>query len=408
MPAASDPIPPDAEVAAPDSPEAAIDLVRTCMADCTPLIDYGDFHSGLGHPPASAGESTRHYRYRGRGIECFERDFVVRIGAGATMADIRTALGTHGQFVPLDGDDELTLGELVLHDVWGPMRIGFGAARDLLLGVRFIDGQGGDVRAGGRTVKNVAGYDLSRFIVGSLGEMGLPCELTLRTSAEPAHVRMLDLALPVSSSVDGLMPELLATDAAPAAMALERGEGTWRLKLTYFGEEGETRHQVTALEKWLQQKGLIGQTADLVRHEGGFDEYRQCAAAGRAWQREATTLLKLIVPPALTGQTLDELYRRVEGAGLHWLAYPAHGTIWVGGSANGEQVHALEAHGSGAAIAAVGMKAWYRRPEYARKMPPFAPPQPDWPLLARIKHALDPHHLFNPGRMLPLKERGDG
>lgn len=408
MHAASDPIPPDADVAAPDSPEAAIDLVRTCMADCTPLIDYGDFHTGLGHPPASAGGGSRRYRYRGRGIECFERDFVVRIGAGATMADIRTALHAHGQFLPLDGDDELMLGELVLHNVWGPMRIGFGAARDLLLGVRFIDGEGGDVRAGGRTVKNVAGYDLSRFIIGSLGEMGLLCELTLRTSPEPAHVRMLEIGLPAAASVDGLVPELLATDAAPAAMALERGEDNWRLKLTYFGEEGETQHQASGLEKWLGQRGLSDLTAGLVRREGGFDDYRQRAAASLAWQRGATTLLKLIVPPAVTGQTVDELYRRVEGPGLHWLAYPAHGAIWVGGSANGEQVHALEAHGSGAVIAAAGMKAWYHRPEYARQMPPFAPPQPDWPLLARIKHALDPHHLFNPGRMLTLKEGGDG
>ena len=394
----SAPIPPPADRMAIDSPDAAIERVRSAATDTTPLVDYGDFHAGLGHRPPVM---HRRYRYTHDVIEHHQHDLVVKAAAGATLGQLQRELARHGQFLPLDGDQELTIGELILHNVWGPLRIGFGAARDLLLGARFIDGRGGDIRTGGRTVKNVAGYDLSRFMVGSLGEMGMLIEATLRTAATPAHVRLLELALDTPARLDEAIPHLLTTDAAPAAMDLAASDGRWVLRLGYFGQEQDTRYQAGALEQWLTEAGLATADTGLQRDGGDLPAWQQRAAEHRAWQKGAAALLKLILPPAVTGKVLEDLHRHLPGAGLHWLAYPAHGVIWVGGDADAAALGPLDARAAEHTIAHAGMKAWYRRPDDARHLAAFAPPQPDWPLLARIRHALDPQRLFNPGRMLP-------
>src|SRR3982751_4161223 len=120
------------------------------------------------------------------GIECFARDMTATISADVTLAAAQAKLAELGQWLPIDGDVHSALGELVENNSTGPLRLGFGGWRDLLLGVQFSNGRGELITAGGRTVKNVAGYDLTKFVVGQRGVFGRLVTFTARTYRLPA------------------------------------------------------------------------------------------------------------------------------------------------------------------------------------------------------------------------------
>ena len=128
-----------------DDPVALRDLVNDCLARANPLVDYGIAHAGLGHPPPP--EHTR-LSQQGGVIEHYERDLVLRAACGTPLGALQAALRPHNQFLPIDADPDLTLGEIINHNVYGPLRVSFGAVRDLMLGARYVDGKGRDIHVG--------------------------------------------------------------------------------------------------------------------------------------------------------------------------------------------------------------------------------------------------------------------
>src|SRR5436305_3441564 len=105
-------------------------------------------------------------------IEHFVADLTVTASADVTLEQLQHTLARGDQWLPIDGNPKRTLGELVESNSTGPLRLGFGAWRDMLLGVQFTTRSGRRITAGARTMKNVAGYDLSKFMVGQRGVFG--------------------------------------------------------------------------------------------------------------------------------------------------------------------------------------------------------------------------------------------
>jgi hypothetical protein len=114
------------------------------------------------------------------------RDMTATFSSDVTLAEAQEKLAALGQWLAVDGDASRTLGRLVETNSTGPLRLGYGAWRDLLLGCQFLNGRGELITAGGRTVKNVAGYDLTKFMVGQAGVFGRIVTITTRTYARPA------------------------------------------------------------------------------------------------------------------------------------------------------------------------------------------------------------------------------
>lgn len=108
------------------------------------------------------------------------------LGAQMSLAAVQATLGEQGQWLPMDGEPGAPIGRLVEQNSTGPLRLGYGAWRDLLLGCQFTNGRGEVISAGGRTVKNVAGYDLTKFMVGQGGAFGKIVTITTRTYRRPA------------------------------------------------------------------------------------------------------------------------------------------------------------------------------------------------------------------------------
>ena len=142
--------------------------------------EHDDPHDGLHYRPPR-GELVAP-----GGVELHERDMTATFAADVTLGDAQRRLAQIGQWLPVDGEADAALGDLVSNNSTGPLRLGYGAWRDLLLGAQFANGRGELVTAGGRTVKNVAGYDLTKFMVGQRGAFGRIVTITTRTYRRPA------------------------------------------------------------------------------------------------------------------------------------------------------------------------------------------------------------------------------
>ena len=118
-------------------------------------------------------------------IDCHVRDMTAAFSADVTLAAAQAKLAEFDQWLPIDGDAGSTLGHLVETDSTGPLRLGYGAWRDLLLAVQLHNGRGELITAGVRTVKNVAGYDVPKFMVGQRGIFGRLVTITTRTYRRP-------------------------------------------------------------------------------------------------------------------------------------------------------------------------------------------------------------------------------
>lgn len=130
-------------------------------------------------------------------VEYVPGDLTITVGGGTSLAAIAEATGAHDQWLTLDpfGSQTGTIGATVATGSWGPLATGFGTPRDLVLGIEAVTGTGNVIRAGGRVVKNVAGFDLVRLFTGSRGTLGVITEVTLRLRARPAKDVTVAIAL---------------------------------------------------------------------------------------------------------------------------------------------------------------------------------------------------------------------
>ncbi|QDC11682.1 FAD-binding protein [Oceanicola sp. D3] len=169
--------------------------------------------AGAGSPVSVRGGGTRGIvaegaalRYAGRGISLYEPGALTLVAqAGTPVAEIEAALAAEGQRLAFEVPDmrgllgtegESTIGGVVAANASGPRRVSVGAARDFLLGVRFVDGAGRVVQNGGRVMKNVTGYDLVKLMAGSHGTLGVLTEVSLKVLPKPEVAGVL--------SIDGL------------------------------------------------------------------------------------------------------------------------------------------------------------------------------------------------------------
>lgn len=131
-------------------------------------------------------------------------DLTITARAGTSLGEIRHATAAHKQWLALDppGSDDGTIGATVATASAGPLSTYFGTPRDLVLGLEFVTGRGTIARGGGRVVKNVAGFDLTRLLTGSWGTLGVITEVTLRLHARPEAD--VTIGVPLDGAADDL------------------------------------------------------------------------------------------------------------------------------------------------------------------------------------------------------------
>ena len=163
----------------------------------TPLRIAGRAHWMDAGRPSSATRMISLTDHTGI-VDYVPGDLTITVRAGTTLAEIDRVTKSEGQWLPLvpHGTSDGTIGATIATGSSGPLAHGFGRARDLVLGLEFVTGDGKVVRGGGRVVKNVAGFDLVRLLTGSWGTLGVITEVSLRLYSLPSRPVTLALNLP--------------------------------------------------------------------------------------------------------------------------------------------------------------------------------------------------------------------
>ena len=144
------------------------------------------------------------------------RDMTITVGAALMIGQLRDVLTQENQQLPIDSaDDTMTVGDLVAFDVSGPRQYGYGTLRDYLIGIEASDGNGRVFHAGGRVVKNVAGYDLCRMLIGAQGRLGTLRQLTFKLKPRPVEQHLSVAAFRSPKDLDSALERLNLSSTTP-------------------------------------------------------------------------------------------------------------------------------------------------------------------------------------------------
>ncbi len=333
--------------------------VQRAIAERTPLCIQGGASKAF-HGRACQGEPLDISGHSGD-IRYEPSELVLTARAGTPLAEIAALLAANNQMLPFEPphfSSTATLGGMVAAGLSGPRRPWGGSVRDAVLGVRLLNGRGEVLRLGGQVMKNVAGYDLSRLMVGALGTLGVLLEVSVKVLPRPAE------ELTLAFDLD-----------AEAAAARQIAWGRQPLPLS------ATLHHAGRLYARLSGSA---EGVRAARAAMGGDE-----ADGALWSevREQTLpffqtrapLWRISLPaaaPALPGESLTEW-----GGALRWISSddPAE-TLRRQAAERGGHATLFRNHdGTGAVF---------------HPLPPAM-----LALHQRVKQSLDPHGLFNPGRL---------
>ncbi len=341
------------------------DTIRAAAEDRRPLRIRGGGSKDFYGNPAS-GEDFDVTGYRGI-IDYEPTELVITARAGTPLVEIEPAMRGHGQmlgFEPPHFGGGATIGGCIAAGLSGPRRATAGSARDFVLGLRLLDGRGTDLRFGGQVMKNVAGYDVSRLITGSLGTLGVILEVSLKALPLPQAELTLCCEQPRSEAI-----ELMNAWAGQPLPLTATCHVEKRLYVRLSGAESAVR---AAAKK-------IGgeEVANATEFWSGVRDHRDLFFSGDTpvWRMSvASTAPEIDLP----GHQLVEW-----GGALRWLKTDA--------DADSVRKAARQAGGHATLI---------RRGQHSTGA--FHPlPETLMRLHRRVKQAMDPVGIFNPGRLYP-------
>jgi glycolate dehydrogenase FAD-linked subunit len=322
---------------------------------------------------------------------------VITVGAGISFAALQEHLKVNNQWVPVRPpffSTGSTIGSLVALAACGPERMAYGAPRDLLLGLRYIDSQGVLVTAGGRVVKNVAGYDITRLLTGSAGTLGFISETTWRVSTIPERcaaitaVGTLDTCAATAREIiqSKLSPIYVAClPASPSSAG--KGSGEWEIVIGFEGFSQTVEYQLEMCGNVLETAGLHSpEKTDYPLHAGKFgakfDEMGQSPFILRAdfpLDRVAGFISALDERPELASVFLDFGCGRIL-AGIDDMKDDGWTRLC-------EIIDQNDGHG-------LLVKA---PDDFRKRNDVFGRPRPEWKVMHRIKAVMDPDNIFSPG-----------
>jgi glycolate oxidase FAD binding subunit len=337
----------------------------------------------------------------------------ITVQAGLTLAELQRRLAPENQRLPVDVPraGQATLGGALAVNVSGPRRYGFGTLRDYVIGITTVNDEGQEVKAGGRVVKNVAGYDLCKLHVGALGTLGIITQVTLKLRPLPEARAVLTLGC-TADALEGLLDRLHQTRTRPVCLDLINAaaaravadlagvplpEAPWVVVVGF--EEGEP-----AVEWQVQQ---------LIREVPAASVQGLGARAGNASEPLWQALVEFLLPagarlsfkanllPSAVASFCNEAGRLAPGVLLHAQAGSGIVRGHLAGDLTAERVQAMLKGLHPLAQAAQGNVVLpLCPPEWKRTLPVWGLPRGDAGLMQKVIHTLDPRRLFNPGRFL--------
>ncbi len=406
---------------------ALIEQVSEAVANMTPMsIRGGNTKGWYGHRAAGSEPGVRVDTRAHAGIVDYEpSELVIVARAGTPLQDVEALLAEHRQMLPFEpphfalplasgaardsasksdvGSDAkasdtisharpasgrgATLGGCVAAGLSGPRRMAAGAVRDFVLGARVIDGRGQHLSFGGRVMKNVAGYDVSRALAGSLGTLGVITEVSLKVLPRPVQSMTLCFAIGEQAALDklnqwgGLPVAISASAWRPDASMKAGGARNGRLMVRLEGSESAVLSGIRRIG------GLDVDQREAAAYWIGLREQTEAFFASRPPEVPLWRIALPSIAPPLDAARLGFEDQLIEwGGALRWIATK------VDGATIREAATLLGGHAT----------LWRASDALKAQYGVFSPLSA--PLMAihrRLKAEFDPDRLFNRGRLYP-------
>jgi glycolate oxidase FAD binding subunit len=335
-------------------------------------------------------------------VEHDQANLTATAQSGVPLAALQKILAQQHQFLPFDPPKatHATVGGIVAANLNGPRRSYHGSVRDLVIGMKVVLASGEAIKAGGKVVKNVAGYDMCKLFVGSLGTLGIITEVTLRMAPIPEAAATLVGTGTLPEALQ-LTDALLRSKLFPSAVVLfntraiktESGKGDWRVAMWSEGFEQSVLRQLHESQETAMRMGLAIEILREAEHT-------------RFWRtihdfplRADRLVYRVIVPSASGMQAMQTVHGwSSANAPAEIVCDAAMGTLWI----------SLEAD-DGAAKWFVKLMAEAQKhrghavmlgapPHLKQSIDVWGSAPPALSLMRAIKRQFDPKNLLNPGR----------
>jgi glycolate oxidase FAD binding subunit len=345
------------------------------------------------------------------------RDMTITIQAGITMDALARTLAKEGQCVPLDVPEPArgTVGGVVATHPVGPRCYSAGTIRDYVIGIHAVDAQGEIFKAGGRVVKNVAGYDFCKLLTGSLGTLAIITQLTLKLRPIPEQSALMSSPVPTWTEAEERLAAMVHSQTAPSAIELVAGDAWLNDPIVcelapcdrnaachlVVGLDG-TQEEVSWMTKQLASE-WTSQSASPIQTVSGDD-------ARRLWERlsefpaedKTDAVLRANVVPGKTTWMIQAIQKA--NPGCHVLSHAGNGVIFarLRGLAGAELASVLIGRLQPAATSALGNIVVLAQPggtEMTRQAVWGGIDAP-YGLMRQIKAQFDPADRLNPGRFV--------
>lgn len=351
-------------------------------------IQGGGTYSGYGNTPNREATVIGTQKMN-EVIEYDAENAFITVGSGMKLSELQKLLEKNNQWLrirPPFTKDNSTLGGVVATGLAGPERVAFGAPRDLLLGLQYIDSDGEMVCAGGKVMKNVAGYDMTRLLTGSCGTVGLITEASWMVATRPEVCMVLtatgnfENCCAAALKITNSQLESVFTTVIPK-------DGTCSLKVGFEGEQKIVDEQLLRCGKVMSENGLNALTNEAYPVVDGcfkstFDDIEQ---------------FPLVVQADLLLTRMSEFYREIEK-----ISKPGQAMIDLGCGRIYAGFEGLTSETWSKIDSLVkrcqGHVRLIKAPEAFRKsVDVFGSIKPEWKLSHQIKKAVDPNGVFSPG-----------
>jgi glycolate oxidase FAD binding subunit len=369
------------EVARPTTVDEVVEVVRDAAAAGRTVVAVGGRTKTSWAAPPTSCDLVVDTTGLDRVVEHVAGDLVVVAEAGVRLADLQSHVGGANQLLGLDPPEVgATLGGVVSANASGPRRLRYGTVRDLLIGVTVVLADGTVATAGGKVVKNVAGYDLGKLYTGAHGTLGVVVSTTWRLHPVPPARAVVALDLPDAADAGALAVRLARSTLTPSAVELvATAGGQGQLVVVFESIPEAVSAQAEAAVSLLGG----GTTADDVP-----------AAFGRRPGRPEDVLLRLAHLPTGLPTVLQSL--------------PA-GSEVVASAATGVTYAAVPAAQAAAALPTLrdalvphdGTAVLLHAPEEVRgELDHWGQVGDALPLMRRVKEQFDPERRMSPGRFV--------
>lgn len=367
----------------PQTLDEACDAIRTCARSGRTIGLTGGASPG---GPASVPVDDVVSLARMNGVvEYAPSDQIVTVQAGMTIAQLQALLAERAQRLAIDPPqpERTTVGGFVASNAHGPLRTRYGTAKDLIVGMTIVRADGTRARGGGKVVKNVAGFDIPKLMIGTYGTLALIATVTFRLHPMPRVRTSVTVASVDPARMRALTAAMLAAQLEPSAVEASYDGDRYAYRVTFEGFAAGVRAQCERFSEI--------EPASAPAHEhAAFED----ASRGEL-------VVKLTAPvsqiEALHAAAIDPLYRALGDA--HARLLPFAGVALVGGSAGNEgaTLAALERARAWCESAGGTLVVESAPPAVRRAFDAWGTPPPAFALMRALKERFDPQRLLAPG-----------